>query len=272
MKKAMPRLLVVFAVTLLAVYAQTTPQALPGAAKDIAIGANNTVWIVGTDNSAYKWDGKAWQKRGQGVVKRIAVDPQGNPWAIAGNSSVVQLKNNAWVGAVGKAQDLAIGANGKMFSVDLAGNVLPWTGSNWGQSMATGAVQIAVDPKGNPWYVAKDDSIFAYTGKIFQQVAGQAKDLGIGKNGAVLHVGADFNRIWRLQGNDWLQDSSVEGATRLAVDANGNPWVVSRTGAITRGIPQIAPPPAPPPDTASALRPNGIGRRRCRWPRAAASA
>ena len=57
---------------------------LPGAATDIAVGANGSVWVVGTNavpggHGIYHWTGRAWAAVPGGAVT-IAVDPHGNPW------------------------------------------------------------------------------------------------------------------------------------------------------------------------------------------------
>ena len=57
-----------------------------GLARDVGIGANGAVWIIGTNKvpggyDIYRWTGSAWQNIPGGGV-RIDVDPQGNPWIV----------------------------------------------------------------------------------------------------------------------------------------------------------------------------------------------
>lgn len=64
----------------------------PGAAVDIGVGANGSVWVIGTNRVAkgfgiYRWTGRGWQNIPGGAV-RIAVDPRGIPWVV--NSGTVR--------------------------------------------------------------------------------------------------------------------------------------------------------------------------------------
>ena len=61
-------------------------QLLPGRAKDIDIGDDGSVWIVGTNEvtggyGIYQWNGSNWDVKDGGAV-RIAVDENGNPWVV----------------------------------------------------------------------------------------------------------------------------------------------------------------------------------------------
>lgn len=57
---------------------------LPGAASDIGVGADGTVWIIGRDPvyggfGIYRWSGTQWQ-RIDGGATNVAVGPDGLPW------------------------------------------------------------------------------------------------------------------------------------------------------------------------------------------------
>jgi hypothetical protein len=59
---------------------------LPGCARDIAVGANGAVWIVGCDRvsggwSVHRWRNGAWQ-RVEGGATNIAVADDGTPWIV----------------------------------------------------------------------------------------------------------------------------------------------------------------------------------------------
>jgi hypothetical protein len=44
--------------------ASTAWSQMPGAASDIAVASDGTVWIIGTDTAIYKWSGSAWMSIG----------------------------------------------------------------------------------------------------------------------------------------------------------------------------------------------------------------
>jgi len=68
---------------------------MPGYARDIGIGADGTVWAVGTNERAggyglYRWDGAGWQLE-HGSASQVSVDANGNPW-------VVNRDGEIWLG------------------------------------------------------------------------------------------------------------------------------------------------------------------------------
>ncbi len=69
---------------------------LPGQAHDIGVGADGTVYIVGTDvlpggNGIYRWNGSNWTKV-SGAGQQISVGPQGVPWMSDSFKEVYQGK------------------------------------------------------------------------------------------------------------------------------------------------------------------------------------
>jgi hypothetical protein len=65
---------------------------------------------------------------------------------------------------------------------------------------------------------------------VWEQVPGSAQDIGVGADGEEWVIGRDQG-IYRWNGRDW---DEVEGAAgRIAVGPEG-PWVVNQAGAIFR--------------------------------------
>ncbi len=227
-------------------FAQTTSfEQLPGKGLDVGVGANGTAWMVGTDNQDYKWNGSSWVAGPGRGITRIAVDPLGNPWVLANGGAIYSFENGAYKTAPGQALDLGIGSEGSVYVVGLSNTLYRWTGSNWGASMGSDAAQIAVDPQGNPWTVSAKGQIARYVGGKKEVVAGQAIDIGIGKDGTVLVIGADAKTIWRWTGSGWEAVGGVAQANRIAVDPKGNPWIVTKDNNLWRGTPKVVNPPAP---------------------------
>jgi hypothetical protein len=61
---------------------------LPGLAKDIGVGADGSVWVIGTnpvgtaqDFGIHTWTGSTWQAI-DGCGVQISVDDQGLPWVV----------------------------------------------------------------------------------------------------------------------------------------------------------------------------------------------
>jgi hypothetical protein len=144
---------------------------LPGTAKDIGIGANGSVWIVGTNPVSggygiYRWDGENWEGVDGGAV-RIDVDPQGNPWIVNNNGNIYRRFGNHWEQLFGAARDIGIGANGSVWIVGtnpVSGGyvIYRWDGRNWEIGSDDGALQISVDKDGIPWIVNSSNHIYIY--------------------------------------------------------------------------------------------------------------
>ena len=69
---------------------------MPGAARDIAAGADGSVWIIGTDVRGdgfgiYRWNDRDWS-RVDGAARRIAVDRDGNPWVVNSKGNIFVRK------------------------------------------------------------------------------------------------------------------------------------------------------------------------------------
>lgn len=136
-------------------------QQMPGAARDIGIGANGAVWIVGTDGALSKWNGTGWDRLGSGGGTRIAVDPAGNPWITNDGNEIWRWTGAAWQLMPGNGRDIAIGPDGAVYVIGMtsaaggfqvwrwAGNG-PWTLENGvaGTNVAAGPAPVA--------YVAQD--------------------------------------------------------------------------------------------------------------------
>jgi len=71
---------------------------LPGAAKDIGIGADNSVWVIGTNSvhggyGIYRWEGKNWRRIDGGAVQ-ISVDKHGVPWVVNADNYIYRKKRS----------------------------------------------------------------------------------------------------------------------------------------------------------------------------------
>ncbi len=80
--------------------AATSWKQQPGSGKRIAIGADGSIWALGTNPAVggygvWRWNGSAWLPVEGGGVE-IAVDPKGNPWVVSDNGTVWKRQGDAW--------------------------------------------------------------------------------------------------------------------------------------------------------------------------------
>jgi hypothetical protein len=107
--------------------------------------------------------------------EKIAVAPGGVAWITDTSNDIYKRNKGSWVQMPGKARDLAIGGSiGKtkiqykptVFSLGMAKVAGGYEifkyyedTKEW-KSYARGAINIAVDPFGNLWYVTEDYQVF----------------------------------------------------------------------------------------------------------------
>jgi hypothetical protein len=143
---------------------------LPGAATDIGVGADGSVWVVGTNAVAggfgiWHWTGTTWAPVPGGAVA-VAVDPSGRPWVVNSVHQIYRRTAAGWALLPGAATDIGVGADGSVWVVGInavAGGfgIWHWTGTTWGL-VPGGAVRIAVDRNGAPWIINSSHQIFSY--------------------------------------------------------------------------------------------------------------
>lgn len=144
---------------------------LPGSgAMDIGVGANGTVWILGTkylkDANGYAisyWKDDRWIQV-DGGARRIAVGPDGSPYIVTGVGSIYHRVNDSWQQLPGQASDIGVGAEGTVWIVGT--NPVPggfgvyyFDGAGF-RPVDGGATNIAVGPDGMPWVTNTDKRIF----------------------------------------------------------------------------------------------------------------
>jgi len=141
---------------------------MPGAATDIAAGANGAVWVVGTHPASggfgiYHWTASGWVPVHGGAV-RISVAPDGSPWVVNSADLIYHLGPTGWVRIPGTASDIAVGADGAVWVIGThpasgGFGIYHWTATGW-VPIAGGAVAIAVLPNGHPWVIGASQHIY----------------------------------------------------------------------------------------------------------------
>ncbi|MCX6180867.1 MAG: M12 family metallopeptidase [Bacteroidetes bacterium] len=151
-----------------------TPQGawtlMPGSAKDISVGADGSVYMVGTDvyrggNGIYKFDGAYWVRQ-TGVGVRISVDNQGSPWIINDMGTVWRLANGTWTNMAASATDIGCGADGSTFittktAVNGGYTIQKFRDNGW-MKYSGGAYRVDVGPSGEAFVVNTSGYLYKY--------------------------------------------------------------------------------------------------------------
>ncbi len=177
---------------------------LPGAALDLAIGGDGTLFVLGSDRNIYKWTGSSWE-RIDGHGTRIAVGPKGQLFRLDADAdnSIWRRDGNSWTQIPGTALDLAVDAAGRLYVLGVDQKVYRWTGAGK-EEIGGGGTRIAVGADGQIFVINADEghSIWRRDGQTWTQLAGAALDLSVGADGSVLILGMD-RAVYKWTGSTW---------------------------------------------------------------------
>lgn len=143
---------------------------LPGTANDIGIGADGSVYIIGTTIASptggfniMKWNGVDWVNLPDCAGTRISVMPDGTPWVVNKSSIVYQkTSSDLWQPIPGvQGNDIGIGADGTVYVTGKDNNIYKYNAGSWAPLTDAKGISIAVSPHGKPWWIDN-------TGKIFK--------------------------------------------------------------------------------------------------------
>ena len=219
---------------------------MQNSATDIAVGADGSIWIIGTDRQdggygIYKWNGRNWT-RTDGAAVKIAVDRGGNPWVINSRNEIYQRQGNTWRQMPGAANEIAAGADGSMWivgtdAVNDGYGVYKWDGRNWSRVNNIGADKIAVDRSGNPWIIKSDGSIYQRSRNNWNKMPGLATEISTGADGSIWITGTDRQNngygVYRWDGRDWARMDGA--AVKIAADSSGNIWAINARQQVFQG-------------------------------------
>jgi hypothetical protein len=235
----------------LAVYPQPWTYISGATARDIAIGANGSVHIIGTETPQgriWRWTGSGWSRYNLGAAMKIAVAPDGTPWVVTSSGSIHYWNGSSWIQCpappyTSGARDIAIGANGAVHIIGTEtpqGRIYKWTGSAWEMYNCGAAMKIAVAPDGTPWVVTSSGSVHYWVGSTWSWIQKNgitASSISIGADGTVAVLGTNavsggYRVYLYCADTDAWKQFSDGAATELAVGRAGELWLVNSSGYI----------------------------------------
>lgn len=226
---------------------------IPGTGTDIGIGADSSVFVIGTQVTSSTGGYSISKLVGNKLVKlpdcaaiRVAVSPQGVPWVVNKSNLIYRYNGTTWDVMPGTATDIGIGADGSIFIIGTQDvsptggfDILKWNGSNWGILPNCAGTRIAVGPNGIPWVVNKSNIVYQNIGtELWDPVPGvSGNDIGIGADGSVYVTGADNGTsgykppLYKFTSGAWQAVPNAFG-TSVSVSPKGKPWWTDKSNNI----------------------------------------
>lgn len=182
-----------------------------------------------------------------GACVVLVADPvEGPATGVAPTSAALTVTPTPakWWRLRGTASEVDVGANGSAWMVGRTTvpgghEVARFDGQQW-IVVDGGAEHVAVDPTGLPWIVTDAGVVFqrTLTDEWQERPGVAASDIDIGADGSVWVTDREAvtggHGLHRWTGEGWA--SVPGGATRLAVDPTGQPWIVTSAGAIYQRV------------------------------------
>lgn len=206
----------------------------------LAIGAKGGVFMLDGAGNAFFWNAvlRGFQPF-PGVFERLAVAPNGLPWAVDKQGRVLRHDGADWrpMDAAANIVDIAVGGDGSVF---IAGNdeaLYRFDPDRGSFARVPGlGVMVAVDPNGRPWTIRKDGTVLrCNSGDTCQPAPLKGKSIAIGPEGSVFSTSPDNQlRRWNAGRSAWdtIQVPPGFDAAQVAVGPQGRPWVVSQAGNV----------------------------------------
>jgi len=217
-----------------------------GSAVDIGVGADDTVWVVGTPvneagggNKIYRWNRSTSHfEQITGGGARIDVDNTGNAWLVNNRNQLFFFDGKQFdmiPVPSGSSGVTDVGVGGPNNTVWVIGNdvqnhghsIYKRTGNSWTKEPGE-AVEVDVDKAGNAWVVNQDPSgaryVFHWNGSSFVGVTQeQANDIGVGAGGDVWIT--NFTNNNASTGGYLVEKLNPDNSTWKQV--NGRAWQIS---------------------------------------------
>jgi hypothetical protein len=228
-----------------------------GCGKDIGVGANGAVWLIGCSQTAGGYVIRRWDKDASAWVpvdgggRRIAVGPDGTPWLVNSDQKIYrgQPDGGDWEPIAGSGNDIAVGGDGSVWLIGSSSTSGGYVirrrqtyDSGW-EKVGGGGRRIAVGPDGTPWLVNTQGSIYRgqNVGGVWdwgKPLPGCGKDIAVGADGTVWVVGCDkvsggySLHKWIGTPPDSPWERQAGGGTDISVAPDGRPWIVNSAGSI----------------------------------------
>lgn len=211
-------------------------QVIPGALKQVSVGADGTVWGVNSANEIFMYNAQAqsWTQA-PGELVQVAVGSANAVWGINAIGEIYRWNANAgsWDLIPGNLSQIAVGADGDVWGINYASEIYQFSSSSQSWQQIPGSLkQIAVGFDGAVWGVNDSNGVYRFnpgTG-LFGEVPGVMTSVAVGADGDVWALnngnGYHFDRVTQTF------DQIPGTLSQISVGTGSNVWGVGGTGQV----------------------------------------
>ncbi len=199
-----------------------------GTAIDLAIGVEGSVFALHSDSVISRWNNqRSIFQKFPGTLIRLAVGPDGLPLGINLSRDIFRHDGKDWKNIKGKAEDIAVGADGTVIISDSDERLLQLNSAMTRFELISGKKgnKLAVTPDGSPWVIRKDASIFRCDTDPCTKLKRKGRDIAIGPDGSVFMI-STRNQLFVFDDTeaDWQRLLISKKPIAIAVGPQGRPW------------------------------------------------
>jgi len=202
-----------------------------GAARQISVGEDGTVFSLAPDGSIWQWQEKGIWKPITGKMVHIAAGSNGSAWGIDGQGGIQALTDGFWRELDGRARLIAVAPGNHLWAL-LSNNTLSeltQTTRQWKLRVAlTFRIRwLAVSSRGEPWVIDDQGIVRLFQNGEWITIPGiEANTLDVGSEGTV-YATTPEHRIYWLEMRDMKWKPATGEANQIDVGPSGAPWIVT---------------------------------------------
>jgi hypothetical protein len=219
-----------------------------GRASRIAVAPDGSPWVVNSIGQIFHLAADSW-KLVPGLARDIAIGSDGGVYVIGGDPRLLQdgpiyylERDGNWTSLGGAALNISVGG-GQPFVVNTAGRIFTWLNSSWMEIAGRLATDIAIGSRGTPWITGTNGEIsFLGRANTWTQIPGQGFRIAAGPDGALWAITLE-RAIYRLAAR--VAQSAADGkrqaaspfelvpgrANDIGIGADGSVWVIGYSPA-----------------------------------------
>nr|O61064.1 RecName: Full=Tectonin-2; AltName: Full=Tectonin II [Physarum polycephalum]AAC06201.1 tectonin II [Physarum polycephalum] len=191
----------------------------------VAVGAgNHDVWGVNHLEHIYHWDGSKWHQI-EGAATNISVGLDGTVWCVNKAHEIYRLDRgtNKWSIVPGELVQVSVGNSHNIWGVNHLDAIYKWNADSNSWTFVDGQLtNVSVGHDGTVYGVNRAGNIYHYNGNSWDAVSGELVQIHVANKDLIVGVNK-AGHVYRLKhGKDW---EKLEGELSwVAVGHGGELW------------------------------------------------